>query len=117
MVFRVGAILMVLGLGMRLFVPEYSAYMVCLGAVLFASMQMLTRYDGSDFNLLRLRRQQLLSDIAFLFMAGAMFAQDHDMGPAWMHDNLWVMLMVVATILQAYTAFRIPQELERIKKS
>ncbi len=112
--FRVGAILLLVGFALRLFMAwQYSCWMIALGALLFASMQMLVRYDGDRFTVKRLRRQQLFSDILFLLMAAMMVMQDYEVGPLWSQGNAWILCLAIATILQLYTAFRIPKELEK----
>lgn len=113
--FRAGAILLLAGLGMRLFLHPAACWVTALGAVLFAAMQMLMRYDGPSVNLQRLRRQQVFSDFVFLVTAALMVMQDNDWGSVWAHGNAWILCLVIACVLQVYTAFRIPQELEREK--
>lgn len=112
--FRAGAILLLLGFVLRLFLGwEYSCWVISCGALLFSCMQMLARYDGDSFVIKRLRRQQLFSDILFLLMAVMMVLQDYDLGPAWTKGNTWILCLVIAALLQLYTAFRIPKEVEK----
>jgi len=114
--FRIGAIMILTGFVLRLFLrSEYNCWVIALGVVLFSSMQMLARYEGSNFVIQRLRRQQIFSDFLFLMMAGLMILQDYESGPEWTKGNAWILCLVVGTILQLYTAFRIPKELEKNK--
>lgn len=114
-VFRAGALVFLMGLAMRMAFVSGACWVTSAGVLMFASMQMLMRYDGSDFILQRLRRQQLFSDLVFLAMALLMVMQDNGWGPDWAKGNAWMMCLMIATVLQLYTAFRIPQELERQK--
>ncbi len=109
--FRLGAVLLIAGLALRLFSVPCNAWVTGVGAVLFASMQMLMRYDGDQFVVKRLRRQQLFSDFLFLVMAALMIMQDQGWSPVWAQGNAWVLVMVIATVLQMYTAFRLPKVL------
>ncbi len=114
--FRIGAVLLLAGFAMRLlgWMQEYACWVISLGAVLFASMQMLTRYEGDDFVMKRLRRQQIFSDFLFLLMAGLMVMQDYDLGPEWSKGNAWIIPFIIAVVLQLYTAFRIPKALSAV---
>lgn len=112
-IFRVGAIAFVIGLGIRLFNPLLGMWLYVAGVLGFTTMQLLQRYEGSNFNIARLRRQQIMSDIAFLLSAAAMMSQDLRFGPAWAHRNTWTLLLIVGCVLQLYTAFRLPQEIQK----
>ena len=72
--FVAGALLMVAGAGLSLFQQEMAPYVFFVGAMAFASMQMLQRYEGSNFVVRRLRRIMLLSDVLFLVSGVLMFA-------------------------------------------
>ncbi len=116
-IFRFGALAFLCGLGMRLFNPLVGTLFFVVGVVLFTSMQMLARYEGNNFIIARLRRQQVMSDLALLLSAAAMLAQQFNFGPSWAHRNLWLLLLVIGCILQLYTAFRLPSELEKERKN
>ena len=115
--FRMGAILMLGGFAMRLFLASAkggSCWVILAGAVLFASMQMLAAYEGDNLVAKRLRRQQIFSDLLLLLMAGLMVIQDNDWGPEWTKGNSWLVAFIVAVVLQGYTAFRLPQVLQML---
>lgn len=78
--------------------------MYIIGSFLFGAMQMLDRYTGKSFILRRLRRQQLLGAIALMLTGVLMLASNH---------NEWILCLLVGCIFELYTAFRIPQELEK----
>lgn len=116
MVFRAGALLLVVGLGLRLFMVPGACWVVAIGVVMFGAMQLLAGYEGRDLVITRLRRQQIFSVFVFLGMAVLMILQDQNMGYAWAQGNVWQVCLFIAVLLQGFTAFRIPQELERSKK-
>ena len=116
-IFLTGAILMVVGAGTSLLNWAAAPYLFALGALGFTSMQMLQRYEGSNFVIRRLRRIMLLSDILFLVSALLMFANqanvfhlDHITYLQYIY-NKWVVTLLIAAILQLYTTHRIGQEL------
>lgn len=116
--FRIGAIVLLIGFVVRLFtLMGGSCWLIAVGALLFASMQMLTRYEGNDFVVQRLRRQQIFSDFLLLLMAGLMIMQDNGWGPSWSQGNAWIICLIIAAVLQVYTAFRLPQVLPLVISS
>lgn len=117
MIFRAGALLFVVGLALHLFYPLAGMFLYVVGVLGFVCMQMLARYEGSDFVISRLRRQQLMSDVFFLLSAAAMASQELRFGPSWAHRNVWTLLLIIGCILQLYTAFRLPNELEKKMKN
>lgn len=74
---------------------------------MFAYIQVMSRYDGKNLIVRRLRRQQILSAVLLVFAGVLMFVTRH---------NEWVLCLTVAAILQLYTAFRIPAELDKEQK-
>ena len=121
-IFVVGALLMVVGAGASLLQWSAAPYVFALGALGFASMQMLQRYEGSNFVIRRLRRIMLLSDVLFLVSAVLMFAsQENVFGLSHITYlqyvyNKWVVTLLIAAILQLYTTHRIGNELEKEAK-
>ncbi|MBQ0050171.1 MAG: DUF4369 domain-containing protein [Bacteroidales bacterium] len=113
--FRTSAIALVVGLALHLFMSLAGTLIYAVGILGFSSMQMLTTYNGTSITLKRLRHQQVLSDFLFLLSAAAMVAQEFNFGPSWAHGNVWTLLLVICCVLQLYTAFRIPNELEKEK--
>lgn len=82
-----------------------------VGAILFASMQLLARYEGISVVLRRLRRQQILGALLLVLSGAAMFANIH--GITYLRHNEWLAILAIAAVLELYTAFRIPQELKK----
>ena len=73
-IFLFGGILMAVGAGTTLLGWGSAPYIYALGALGFSSMQMLQRYEGSNFTIRRLRCMMLISDVLFLVAAVLMFA-------------------------------------------
>lgn len=121
-IFLVGGFLMVIGAGSSLLAWKLAPYVFAVGAVCFASMQMLQRYEGTNFTIRRLRRMMLLSDVLFLVSALLMFANQGNVF-GFSHItylqyiyNKWVITLLIAAILQLYSSHRIGQELEKEAK-
>lgn len=127
-VFLAGGLLIVLGAGLSLLQGLGGGlYVVCpyvfaVGAICFASMQLLQRYEGTDFTIRRLRRIMVISDLLFLFAALLMFAsQDNPLKldqityVQYVYQK-WVVVLLIAAILQLYSFHRISTELEKEAK-
>ena len=102
----VGAVLLLVGAMLQITRWELSPYIYTLGAVMFAYIQVMSRYDGKNLRIRRLRRQQIIGAVLLVFAGVLMFVTRH---------NEWVLCLTVAAILELYTAFRIPSELEKEK--
>lgn len=117
-----GGILMVIGSGASIFLQSWAPYVFAPGALLFAAMQMRQTYEGKNFTIRRLRRIMLISDVLFLIAALMMFANqanflglDFMLYIKYVHNN-WIVILLVAAILQLYTSHRIANELEKETK-
>ena len=64
--FRIGAVLMIVGLLVRLHNDMACLIIYGIGCALYALMQLRQEYLGTDFVLKRLRRQQLISCVVLL---------------------------------------------------
>ena len=130
-VLLMGAVLMVAGAGMYVFVIAVAgSWTFAVGACLFAAMQMLQRYDGNNFVIRRLRRIMIMGDVFFLLAAVLMVENAyHWLLPlflkqgingynayiTYIHNN-WVVLLLAAAVLELYSTHRISNELEREAK-
>ena len=118
----VGGLLMVVGAGALLFLQSWAPWVYAPGALMFAAMQMRQRYEGNVFTIRRLRRMIIVSDILFLVAALLMFAnQSNFLGLDYLSyikyvRNNWVVVLLVAAILQLYASHRIASELEKHAK-
>lgn len=100
-----GAVLLLVGAVLQITRWAPAPYLYTVGAVMFAYVQIVCeRYDGKNFIIKRLRRQQIFGAIALMFTGVLMFT---------MHRNEWIVCLSIAAVLELYTAFRIPQELEK----
>jgi hypothetical protein len=114
-----GGMLMVIGSGASLFMQAWAPYIFAPGALLFAAIQMRQTYEGKNVTIRRLRRIMLMSDVLFLIAALLMFASqanflglDFLIYLKYVH-NSWIVVLLVAAILQLYTSHRIANELEK----
>ncbi len=114
-----GGLLMVIGSGASIFLQSWVPYVFAPGALLFAAIQMRQTYEGKNITIRRLRRIMLISDVLFLLAALMMFANqanflglDFLLYIKYVHNN-WIILLLVAAILQLYTSHRIAHELEK----
>lgn len=101
-----GAVLLLIGAMLQITRWELSPYLYTLGAVLFAYVQVMDGYPGKNLIIRRLRRQQILGAVLLVFTGVLMFATKR---------NEWIVCLTIATILELYTAFRIPNELNKEK--
>ena len=104
----VGAVLLLVGAMLQITRWELSPIIYTIGAVMFAYVQVMSRYEGKNLIVRRLRRQQILGAVLLVFAGVLMFVTKH---------NEWILCLTVAAILQLYTAYRIPAELEKENKN
>ena len=102
-----GAGLLLVGAMLQITRWELAPVLYTIGAVLFAYVQVMSRYEGKNLIVRRLRRQQILAAVLLVFAGVLMFVTRH---------NEWVLCLTIAAILELYTAFRIPSELEKENK-
>ena len=115
--FAIGAVLMLAGAAMGMFVKGVAPWVFAVGALLFVCMQVQQRYEGDNFTIQRLRRIMLMSDVLLILAAALMFADygnpfgvDQLTYVNYIHNN-WVVVLLLAAVLQLYTVFRIDSEL------
>lgn len=125
--FLIGGLLMVVGAGCFAFLLWRDAvcWVFLVGAVLFASMQVSQTYEGQNPTLKRLKRIMTLADILFV-IAGLLMV---DTAYQFLRDafsdlttylqvvyNKWVLLLLVAAILEMYTMHRMAAELKKTEE-
>ena len=121
-IFLFGGILMAVGAGTTLLGWGSAPYIFAIGALGFSSMQMQQRYEGQNFTIRRLRRMMLLSDVLFLVAALLMCASKGNfLGLSYITYieyvyNKWVIVLLIAALLQLYSMHRIGSELEKEAK-
>lgn len=111
LVFRVGALAMVAGAALFLANRWVANVLFAAGVVMFAVMQLRTTYDGSNFTIARLRRQQLFGAAMLTLSAVAMTAQN--LGHTLLRYNEWVICLLIGAVVEFYAAFRLASELDK----
>ena len=121
-IFLTGGLLMVIGSGAYVLLQSWAAYLFCVGAVLFVAMQLRQSYQGSSFAVRRLRRILMVSDALFLLAGLLMIANESNffrldllLYIKYVHNN-WVIVLLVAAVLQLYATHRIANEIEKEAK-
>ena len=120
--YLLGGLLMVVGSGAYVLLQSWAPTVFCVGCILFVAMQLRQKYSGSNVAIRRLRRMLMLSDVFFLAAGFLMVAnQNNFLGLdqltyiKYVHNN-WVVVLLVAAILQLYASHRIANELEKEAK-
>ena len=121
-IYLLGALLMAVGAGTSMLAWKAAPYIFAVGVLGFVAMQFLQRYEGTNFVIRRLRRMMLLSDFLFLLSALLMIANtgnflglDYITYIEYVY-NKWVIILLIAAILQLYSTHRISRELEKEAK-
>jgi hypothetical protein len=121
-IYLIGATLMAAGAGMSVLGWAVAPYLYCVGALCFASMQMLQRYEGTNFTIKRLRRIMLTSDVLFMLAGVLMLTNgqnvlglDHITYIEYVY-NKWIIVLLIAAILQLYSLHRLEKELAKEAK-
>ena len=92
-----GAVLLLAGAVLQITRWELAPYLYTLGAVMFGYVQVMgNRYDGRNFIIKRLRRQQIFGAVALVFTGVLMFT---------MKRNEWIVCLSIAAVLELYTGF------------
>ena len=112
-----GAVMMVIGSGANIFAQPWAPYVFGMGTVGYVLMQLKQKYEGSNVAIKRLRRMVIISDVCLLLAAVMMFANMDNLFRLdavtyikYVHNN-WVVVLLVADMLQLYTSHRISKEI------
>ena len=112
-----GAVMMVIGSGADIFAQPWAPYVFGMGTVGYVLMQLKQKYEGSNVAIKRLRRMVIISDVCLLLAAVMMFANMDNLFRLdavtyikYVHNN-WVVVLLVAAMLQLYTSHRISKEI------
>lgn len=103
-IYAVGGLMTVVGAMVYITKWEYSPYIYMIGATLFALAHINSPYKGSNHIIKRLKRQQLLGSLCLVGAGALMFFTTH---------NEWLLAFAIGSLLELYTAFRIPHEEKR----
>ena len=122
--FLLGGTLMVIGSGTYVLMwnQQIVSWVFLSGAVLFAMIQLLQVYTGPSIVIRRLKMIMGLADI--LFIVAGLLMVDNAYGllrPMFTHVvdylayvyNKWVVILLIAALLEIYTMHRISSELEK----
>lgn len=99
-----GAVLLLVGAVLKMTCGDTASYIYTFGATLFAVMQYLNRVRGGSFALRRLVTMQMAGSFVLVVAGVLMFTH---------HRNEWMVAMTIGALLELYTAFRIPGEMEK----
>ena len=127
-IFLLGGVLMVVGAGCYAFgfiYPKmllYTCWVFLVGTVLFSVIQAMQLYEGKSFVIHRLKRIQAMADICFVLSGISMIDTVYAFASNWFSNyetyitycyNKWVLLLLIAALLELYTTHRISRELEK----
>ena len=100
----IAAVAILVGAASRLFLPEIYSYIYTCGAVIFAVTQFILRPKHSHFTVRRLVVQQQIGAVLLVAAGALMFL---------LNNNEWIAVMLCGALMELYTAFRIPAEIEK----
>lgn len=122
--FIVGGMLMVTGIGCYVFMlaPSITCWIALTGSILFSTLHMMQTYEGSLLAIKRLKRILNIADLLFV-IAGILIVDStyNFLRPAFENQesyityvyNKWVLLLLIAAILEVYATHRIDYLLKK----
>lgn len=125
--FLLGGVLMVVGacsFVLKQIYPslvETTSWVFLLGTVLFSVIQSMQAYEGKSPVIHRLKRIQNVANILFVFAGISMVDTVYTFTEKWLGNpqlfysifyGKWIVVMLVASILELYTTFRISHEMK-----
>lgn len=122
--FMVGGMLMVTGIGCYVFMlaPSITCWIALTGSILFSTLHMMQAYEGSQLAIKRLKRILNIADLLFV-IAGILIVDStyNFLRPAFENQesyityvyNKWVLLLLIAAILEVYATHRIDYLLKK----
>lgn len=125
--FMTGGALMVVGVGcyVFMFATQIVCWIALVGCILFALMQMMQTYEGRSLTIKRLKNILNLADFLFVF-AGLLMVDnaygflrpifDNQIDYITYVYNKWVVLLLIAAIIEEYAMHRIDHELKKEKQ-
>jgi hypothetical protein len=131
--FLIGGLLMVISTGCFVFMwhQKVVCWVFLTGTVLFTLMQLMQTYEGNSFTVKRLKKIQAVADLFFVLSGIVMVDSAYQfLLPLFQNGqgtgyftyieyiyNKWVLLLLVAAILEIYTTHRIASELNKSKNT
>lgn len=125
--FMTGGALMVVGVGcyVFMFATQIVCWIALVGCILFALMQMMQTYEGHSLTIKRLKNILNLADFLFVF-AGLLMVDNaygflrlifgNQIDYITYVYNKWVVLLLIAAIIEVYAMHRIDHELKKEKQ-
>ena len=101
--YRLGGVLLIAGLLLPLWHFGLAAHVLAAGALLFGGAQMAEPRHDTLLTVRRLRRQQMLGAL--------MLTRYYHIAP--FRGNEWMFTLMIAGVIETYTAFRIDAEEKR----
>lgn len=123
-----GGIMMVIGAASFAFAMGHkdiisaASWLFLVGTVLFALMQLMQTYTGKSIVIRRLKRIQATGDFVFILSGISMVDTVYHFFMPLFHNyenyityvyNKWVVLLLIAVVLELYTVHRIDHELRK----
>ena len=122
-----GGLLMVVGVGcyVFMFAMQIVCWIALTGCILFALMQMMQTYEGNSLTLKRLRN--ILNFADMLFVLAGLLMVDNAYGflrSAFGNQidyityiyNKWIVVLLIAVVVEVYAVHRIDHELKKENK-
>ena len=126
--FALGGVLMVIGaagFAFKVFMPRLvmaTSWMFLIGTVLFSVIQSMQVYEGKSLVIHRLKRIQSVANILFVLSGISMVDTIYTFVGRWFENpqlyyaifyGKWMVLMLIAAVLELYTTHRISHELKK----
>jgi len=126
--FLVGGLLMAVSLGCFVFMfqQQIASFVFLLGAVLFAVMQCMQTYHGTDLTVKRLKSIMTMADLLFVLSGVLMIdTTTRFLRPVFTNQeyyiqyvyNKWIVLLLIAVVLEVYSTHRISYEIRKQQES
>lgn len=123
-IFLFGGVLMVVGAGCYAFMWQQviACWIYLIGTIMFATMQIMQTYEGTNHAIHRLKKIMTTADMFFFISGLLMVDSAHKLLMPLIGNyityyqyiyNKWVLLLLVAAILEIYTMHRISHELKK----
>ena len=122
--FMLGGMLMVTGIGCYVFMlaPSITCWIALTGSILFSTLHMMQTYEGNQLAIKRLKRILNIADLLFV-VAGILIVDStyNFLRPAFENQesyityvyNKWVLLLLIAAILEVCATHRIDYLLKK----